>query len=77
MYVQAASINYDAGKRFLMKMVLAGWVTKGQVMNTDPMAGMGDMSKMFGGQQQAQPGQGGMPAIPGLDPNMLRKMLGQ
>jgi hypothetical protein len=76
MYAQAASVNYGSNKHFLMKVVLGGWVTKGQVMNTDPMGamgGMGNMQQLFG-----QPGQqsGGMPQLPGLDPNMLKNLMG-
>jgi hypothetical protein len=88
MYVQAASVNYDANKHFLMKSVLGGWITKGQVVNTNPMSALGggmgglggaggiDLNKLLApGAGSGQPGQ--MPQIPGLDPNMLKNLLGQ
>jgi hypothetical protein len=83
MYVQAASVNYSASKRFQMKMVFGGWVTKGQVTNTDPMSAMGGMGGMGGiGEIQKMLGQpgakgGATPQIPGFDPNMLKNMFGQ
>ena len=52
-YVQAAAVDYNSDKRFLRKMVFAGYVTKGAVENTDPMAALGG-------------GRGGMGALGGL-----------
>jgi hypothetical protein len=82
MYVQAASVDYDASKHFLMKTVLAGWITRGQVMQTNPMAGMPgimpggmDLQKMMGPNGMSRPGQ--TPSIPGFDPNMLKNLFGQ
>jgi len=61
MYVQAATIEYGADKRFLDKFVFYGYITRGQVMQTNPMAqmggmgglgglgGMGGLEQMFGG----------------------------
>lgn len=87
MYVQAATVSYGANKHFLDKVVLGGWVQKGVIKNTNPMSaigggmpgmggmgGMGDIQKMLG---QPGAGGGGMPQIPGLDPNMFKNLLGQ
>jgi len=69
MYVQAATVEYGADKKFLTKLVLYGSIGKGVVMNTDPMSammggmgggggmggmgGMGSIMNMFGGGQGA------------------------
>jgi hypothetical protein len=86
MLVQAASVDYDSSKRFLMKSVLAGWLTKGQVMNTNPMSampqvpgmgglgGMGgmDLQKMMQGGAAPQGGQ-----MPSISPELLKNLFGQ
>jgi hypothetical protein len=74
LYVQAATVNYGADKKFLEKMVLYGSIGKGVVMNTDPMqamqssvpgmSGMGGLQNMFGG------GGAGGAQIPGQIPGM-------
>lgn len=56
LYVQCATVKYDANKRFLSKLVLYGSVGKGVVMNTDPMQAM----------QGSMPGGGGMGGLGGL-----------
>jgi hypothetical protein len=59
-YVQAASVDYNSDKRFLRKMVFAGYVTKGVTEQVNPMGGLGDFSKMM---------PGGMPGSNPNDPN--------
>lgn len=58
-YVQAACVDYNSDKRFLRKMVFAGYVTKGAVQNTNPMGSgsMGGLEKLFapGGGMQMDP----------------------
>jgi hypothetical protein len=59
-YVQAACVDYNSDKRFLRKMVFAGYVTKGAVQNVNPMggmgAGMGGLEKLFApGLNQSSP----------------------
>lgn len=84
LYVQCATVSYDANKKFLEKMVLYGSIGKGVVMNTDPMqamqgampgmgglGGLGGLQGMFGGGGAAQPT---MPAG-GLD-GMLKNLFG-
>ncbi|CAN5182852.1 hypothetical protein BH10CYA1_BH10CYA1_40810 [soil metagenome] len=87
LYVQCATVSYDASKRFLEKMVLYGSIGKGVVMNTDPMqamqgampggmgglGGLGGLQGMFGGGG----GGGQTPTMPagGLD-GMLKNLFG-
>lgn len=86
LYVQCATVSYDANKRFLEKMVLYGSIGKGVVMNTDPMqamqgampgmgglGGLGGLQGMFGGGG----GGGAQPTMPagGLD-GMLKNLFG-
>ncbi|MBI2812390.1 MAG: hypothetical protein HYX67_16415 [Candidatus Melainabacteria bacterium] len=85
LYVQCATVSYDANKRFLEKMVLYGSIGKGVVMNTDPMqamqgaggmgglGGLGGLQGMFGGGG----GAGQTPTMPagGLD-GMLKNLFG-
>ncbi len=87
LYVQCATVSYDANKRFLEKMVLYGSIGKGVVMNTDPMqamqgampggmgglGGLGGLQGMFGGGG----GGGQTPTMPagGLD-GMLKNLFG-
>ena len=73
MYVQAASVDYNSGKQFLTKTVLGGYITKGQVMQTNPMAGMGNMQQMMNVPGLGAPNGG---AIPGIDPNMMKQIFG-
>lgn len=87
LYVQCATVSYDANKRFLEKMVLYGSVGKGVVMNTDPMqamqsangmaggmGGLGGLQGLFGGGGAAG---GQTPSMPagGLD-GMLKNLFG-
>jgi hypothetical protein len=57
-YVQAASVDYNTDKRFLRKMVFAGYVTKGVTEQVNPMGGLGGMGGM-GDLQKLLPGMGG------------------
>jgi hypothetical protein len=89
MYVQAATIDYGADKRCLNKVVLAGWINRGQVVQSNPYAGMPGMMPGMGSgsvdprqmqqmQQQMQQmmgGQGGQGQMPGMD--MLKGLFGQ
>lgn len=84
MYVQAATISYSGSRQFLTKVMLDGWIQRGQVMQTNPMNAMGgmggmgnlgDLQKMLGNPGGAQGGQ--VPQIPGFDPNMLKNLFGQ
>jgi len=88
LYVQCATVSYDANKRFLSKLVLYGSVGKGVVMNTDPMqamqgampggagglGGLGGLQGLFGG---GGAGGGQVPSMPtgGLD-GMLKNLFG-
>ena len=78
MYAQAASVDFSDRRRFEMKTVFAGWITKGQVMNTDPMSAMGAGAGGLGNLQQmmGRLGAGGGQQMPGLE-NMLKNMFGQ
>jgi hypothetical protein len=60
-YVQAVVVAFTANRHFEEKTVLYGTVRKGQVVqnNPDPMSGLGDLSRMMGGQ-----GGGRMPQLP-------------
>lgn len=88
MYVQVATVNYGADKKYLEKMVLYGSIGKGVVMNTDPMqamnsnmpgmggmGGMGALQNMFGGGGAARGAQ--TPSVPagGID-GMLKNLFG-
>ncbi len=60
MYVQAAQVVFGGDRRFQQKIVMYGYVTKGQVANTNPYSGM---------MQMMQPGQSGAgQGFPGLSP---------
>lgn len=88
LYVQCATVSYDANKKFLSKLVLYGSVGKGVVMNTDPMqamqggmpggmgglGGLGGLQGLFGG---GGAGGGQTPTMPtgGLD-GMLKNLFG-
>lgn len=65
MYVQAAQVVYGPDRKFQSKIIMYGYVNKGQVMNTNPYSGM--MQGMPGGAGQGLPGGlQGLPGIPGL-----------
>jgi hypothetical protein len=83
MYVQAANVNYGPDRRFQDKIIMYGYVTKGQVAQTNPYAsimqgmpagGMPGGASIFGGT-----GGGQTPQMPqGVDmTDMLKKMFGQ
>ncbi len=60
MYVQAAQVVFGGDRKFQQKIVMYGYVTKGQVANTNPYSGM---------MQMMQPGQSGAgQGFPGLSP---------
>jgi hypothetical protein len=62
MYVNAASVEYGADKKFLCKMMLYGSIGKGVVMNTDPMSAMTQGMGGLGGTGSF----GGMPGLGAL-----------
>lgn len=64
MYVQAAQVVFGQDRKFQQKIVMYGYVTKGQVANTNPYSGM--MQMMQPGQAGSMPSQ--MQGIPGLQP---------
>jgi hypothetical protein len=69
-YVQAVAVDYSADKRYLRKMVFAGYVTKGAVQQMpDPMGGMGGLAGLGGAG-----GAGGLPGLGGLGD--LQKLFG-
>jgi hypothetical protein len=59
MYVQAAQVVFGQDRKFQQKIVMYGYVTKGQVANTNPYSGM---------MQMMQPGQSGQSQFPSLQP---------
>lgn len=59
MYVQAAQVVFGQDRKFQQKIVMYGYVTKGQVANTNPYSGM---------MQMMQPGQAGQSQFPSLQP---------
>ncbi len=60
MYVQAAQVVFGGDRKFQQKIIMYGYVTKGQVANTNPYSGM---------MQMMQPGQSGAgQGFPGLSP---------
>ncbi len=60
MYVQAAQVVFGQDRKFQQKIVMYGYVTKGQVANTNPYSGM---------MQMMQPGQAGQgQGFPGMQP---------
>ena len=82
MYVQAAAVTYGPTKGFQDKVIMYGYVTKGQVAQTNPYANM--MGGMPGGGQIPGAGSifggggnGQTPQLPGgMDMEMIKKMLG-
>ena len=73
MYVQAAQVVYGPDRKFQQKIIMYGYVTKGQVVNTNPYSGMMQMPGMMqipgqapGTMPQMRPGT--IPSIPGLTP---------
>lgn len=81
MYVQAAAVTYGPDRKFQDKIIMYGYVTKGQVAQTNPYAGiMGGMpgggqipgaGSIFGG------GNGQSPQLPGgIDMDAIKKMFG-
>ncbi|MBP9091799.1 hypothetical protein KBI23_12310 [bacterium] len=69
MYVQAAQVVFGQDRKFQQKIVMYGYVTKGQVANTNPYSGMMQMMQPgqsgqspFGG--AGNPFGGGMPQFP-------------
>ncbi|HEY9713875.1 MAG TPA: hypothetical protein V6C72_10420, partial [Chroococcales cyanobacterium] len=82
MYVQAAAVNYDANRRFLDKLVMAGYVQHGYTANNNPASAvqmpMGIPGMGLGGQAPQLPqGMGGMGGMGGMDPSGLQNMLKQ
>jgi hypothetical protein len=72
LYVQAASVNYTADKRFERKIILYGTVNHGTVArnNANPLSGSG-FGNLF-----SQPGGMQVPNLPGgVDMNQLQKLL--
>lgn len=81
MYAQVVVVTYGPDRKFLDKVILYGYVTKGQVVNTDPMAGLGGMGGLGGMMPMLAPGQGaggGSMQLPQLPPGFdLKNLLGQ
>ena len=81
MYAQVVVVTYGPDRKFLDKVILYGYVTKGQVVNTDPMASMGGMGGLGGMMPMLAPGQGaggGSMQLPQLPPGFdIKKLLGQ
>jgi len=88
MYVQAAAVTYGPDKKFQDKIIMYGYVTKGQQAQTNPYAGImgGGMpgagqipgaGSIFGGGGNGQMPQlpGGMGGAGGME-DMLKKMFG-
>lgn len=72
MYVQAAQVVYGPDRKFQQKIVMYGYVTRGQVVNTNPYSGIMQMPGLPGMTPGSQPS-GGFPqinpgSIPGLTP---------
>jgi hypothetical protein len=66
-YVQAVAVDYSAEKKFLRKMVFAGYVTKGAIQQMpDPMGGLAGLGGAGGA--------GGAGGLPGLGD--LQKLFG-
>ncbi|MCC7531984.1 MAG: hypothetical protein IT342_26005 [Candidatus Melainabacteria bacterium] len=79
MYVEVASVSYDMARRFLRKMVLYGYVTKGAVQQdfSNPYAGLQQMMGGTGGAGGMQiPGMGGGSGNPLQQLQDLQKMFG-
>ncbi len=83
MYVQCANVNFGPDRKFQDKIIMYGYVTRGQVAQTNPyssiMQGMpgGQIpggASIFGG---AGGGNGQMPQMPGEMGDILKKMFGQ
>ncbi|HEY9684671.1 MAG TPA: hypothetical protein V6C86_24025 [Oculatellaceae cyanobacterium] len=74
-YVQAAGVDYSEDKKFLRKMVFAGYVTKGVVEQTSPMGSLAGLGGAMQG-MQGMPGMGGAGGMGGLgiDPAALQKL---
>lgn len=73
LYVLAASVDYDGSGKFLRKLIMYGYVQRGQVMNTSPMpTGMGNLSQMMQGMER---GGGGGNSMAGLS-SILSGMMG-
>lgn len=87
MYVQAAQVVYGPDRKFQQKIIMYGYVTKGQVANTNPYSGIMPMMQPGSGFPLMQPGQGsGFPLMqpgsgqqlqlpPGFNP--LQNLFGQ
>jgi hypothetical protein len=75
LYVQTASVDYSADKRFLRKLVFNGYVTKGVVEQVNPMGSMQIPGMQSGG---ANPFQGlqGMPGAGGNGANPFQGLQG-
>lgn len=59
MYVQCAQVVFGPDRKFQQKIIMYGYVTKGQVVNTNPYSGMMQMPGMVPGQSGASPFGGG------------------
>ena len=67
LYVQAASVDYSQDKRFMDKLVLNGYVTKGAVEQVNPMGGLSlPGMQMPGGANPLQGMPGGQNPFQGL-----------
>lgn len=87
MYVQAAQVVYGPDRKFQQKIIMYGYMTKGQVANTNPYSGIMPMMQPGSGFPLMQPGQGsGFPLMqpgsgqqlqlpPGFNP--LQNLFGQ
>lgn len=64
MYVQCAQVVFGPDRKFQNKIIMYGYVTKGQVVNTNPYSGMMQMPGMVPGQSGGNPFGGGGGANP-------------